>query len=212
MSAITQILMESLQQPLDALADDPLDPRRQGLARAEVYAGERAPERRQRFHRRADDDRLAVAGAALDPADAVPLRDELIARLRGLEDPAGLLTDLENPWLGILVGTIFTALLVLLPQAWQVMQGATLLWRHDWLPAAGLSLEAANSYAQLVGIASTQDAGVQRVNPGNPDMSYLITKLEGPGAAGGQMPPSGPLAQADIDVIRQWITDGTLLR
>lgn len=77
-------------------------------------------------------------------------------------------------------------------------------------PAANLNLEAANSYAQLVGIASTQDAGVQRVNPGNPDMSYLVTKLEGPGAAGGQMPPSGPLPQSEIDVIRQWILDGAV--
>jgi hypothetical protein len=41
-------------------------------------------------------------------------------------------------------------------------------------------------------------------------MSYLITKLEGPGVSGGQMPPSGPMAQADIDVIRQWITDGAI--
>jgi hypothetical protein len=76
--------------------------------------------------------------------------------------------------------------------------------------AANLNLEAASSYANLIGIASTQDAGMQRVNPGNPDMSYLITKLEGPGASGGQMPPSGPLPQADIDVIRQWITDGAI--
>ena len=78
------------------------------------------------------------------------------------------------------------------------------------MPAASLNLEAANSYAQLIGIASTQDGGVQRVNPGNPDLSYLITKLEGPGAAGQQMPPSGALPQADIDVIRQWITDGAV--
>jgi hypothetical protein len=76
--------------------------------------------------------------------------------------------------------------------------------------AANLNLEAASSYANLVAIASTQDAGVQRVNPGNPDMSYLITKLEGPGASGGQMPPNGPLPQAEIDVIRQWITDGAI--
>ena len=62
----------------------------------------------------------------------------------------------------------------------------------------------------LVGIASTQDAGTQRVNPGNPNASYLIQKLEGPGAAGGQMPPTGPLPQADIDVIRQWIMDGAI--
>jgi len=78
------------------------------------------------------------------------------------------------------------------------------------LPAAGLNLEAANSFTQMIGIASTQDAGVQRVNPGNPNASYLITKLEGPGASGGVMPPVGALAQVDIDTIRQWITDGAI--
>ena len=51
---------------------------------------------------------------------------------------------------------------------------------------------------------------MQRVNPGNPNLSYLITKLEGPGASGGQMPPSGPLPAADIAVIRQWISDGAI--
>lgn len=76
-------------------------------------------------------------------------------------------------------------------------------------PQAGLNLEAANSYMQLVGMASSQDPGIQRVNQGNPNISYLIQKLEGT-AGGGQMPPSGPLPQPDIDVIRQWITDGAL--
>ena len=50
-----------------------------------------------------------------------------------------------------------------------------------------------------------------RVNAGNPDTSYLIQKLEGSAATGQQMPPTGgPLAQAEIDVIRQWIVDGAL--
>lgn len=77
-------------------------------------------------------------------------------------------------------------------------------------PSANLNLESGSSYANLVGINATQDAGVQRVNPGNPDQSYLITKLEGPGAMGGQMPPTSPMPQAEIDVIRQWITDGAI--
>ncbi len=61
----------------------------------------------------------------------------------------------------------------------------------------------------LVGVPSDQDAGVQRVNPGNPDDSYLIQKLEGT-AGGSQMPPNNALPQADIDVIRQWILDGAI--
>jgi hypothetical protein len=77
-------------------------------------------------------------------------------------------------------------------------------------PSAGLNLEAASSYASLVGIPSTQNAGVQLVNPGNPDASYLIDKLEGTAATGNVMPPSGGIAQVDIDMVRQWITDGAI--
>jgi hypothetical protein len=62
----------------------------------------------------------------------------------------------------------------------------------------------------LVGVASSQDPGTQRVNPNNPDISYLIQKLEGPGVTGGQMPPSGALQQSDIVTIRQWISDGAI--
>lgn len=76
----------------------------------------------------------------------------------------------------------------------------------------GLRLDEANSFALLVGTPSTQVPGLLRVNPGNPDLSYLIQKLEGTGAAGGRMPLNGPpfLPQASTDVIRQWITDGAL--
>ena len=73
----------------------------------------------------------------------------------------------------------------------------------------GLRLDVTNSYALLVGVASAEQPALQRVRPGDPDNSYLIQKLEGTAAVGGQMPLGGtPLTQADIDVIRQWITDG----
>lgn len=76
-------------------------------------------------------------------------------------------------------------------------------------PSAALNLENGMSHAMLVSVASTQDAGTVRVNPGFPDTSYLIQKLEGPGASGQQMPANAaPLPQAEINVIRQWITDG----
>jgi hypothetical protein len=74
---------------------------------------------------------------------------------------------------------------------------------------AGLRLDAANSYGLLVGTPSTEVPSVLRVAAGNPNGSYLIQKLEGTAAVGGRMPLNGtPLPQADIDVIRQWITDG----
>lgn len=77
-------------------------------------------------------------------------------------------------------------------------------------PAANLNLDAVNSYAMLVGVESTRAAGTQRVNPTNPNNSYLIQKLEGTAASGGQMPPSGALPQADINTIRQWISAGAI--
>jgi hypothetical protein len=73
----------------------------------------------------------------------------------------------------------------------------------------GLRLDSANSYALLVGVASQEQPAFQRVMAGDPNDSYLIKKLEGTASVGGRMPLGGnPLAQADINVIRQWITDG----
>ena len=76
----------------------------------------------------------------------------------------------------------------------------------------GLQLDAAHSYALLVGVPSVEVPSVLRVKPGDPDNSYLIMKLEGaPGIVGAQMPFGGPyLPQSTIDVIRQWIIDGAL--
>lgn len=76
----------------------------------------------------------------------------------------------------------------------------------------GLNLSEGFSYALLVDIASNEVPGILRVEPGNPDNSYLIQKVEGTAAAGGRMPLNGPpyLPQSTIDVMRQWITDGAL--
>ena len=73
----------------------------------------------------------------------------------------------------------------------------------------GLRLDEANSYGLLVGVPSAEVPSILRVQPGEPDASYLVHKLEGTAAVGGRMPLNAtPLPQADIDVIRQWITEG----
>jgi hypothetical protein len=73
----------------------------------------------------------------------------------------------------------------------------------------GLRLDAASSYASLVGVPSSQVPTLLRVEPGNPDRSYLIQKLEGRAAVGDRMPLGQPaLPDATIAVIRQWIVDG----
>ena len=64
----------------------------------------------------------------------------------------------------------------------------------------GLRLEDAVSYAMLVNVASSEDPGVLRVAPGNPDASYLVQKIEGTASVGAQMPlNAAPLPQATID-------------
>ena len=75
---------------------------------------------------------------------------------------------------------------------------------------SGLNLSTADdSFAALVGVDSIQVPSLSRVAAGDPDNSYLVQKLEGTAAVGGQMPLGGtPLDAATIDDIRQWIADG----
>lgn len=75
----------------------------------------------------------------------------------------------------------------------------------------GLRLDANSSFSNLVGVASEEDSAVLRVDPGNPEQSYLVKKLEGTASVGGRMPLDAPaLPQPTIDIVRQWITDGAL--
>ena len=63
----------------------------------------------------------------------------------------------------------------------------------------GLRLDESSSYALLVGVESTQNGAFLRVEPGNPNDSWLIRKLEGTANVGGQMPLGGsPLSQATM--------------
>lgn len=74
----------------------------------------------------------------------------------------------------------------------------------------GMDLSEGMAWSNTVGVPNTEVAGLDRVKAGDPDLSYLIWKLEGnPGIAGDRMPLGGPyLSQAEIDVIRRWILDG----
>ena len=74
----------------------------------------------------------------------------------------------------------------------------------------GLRLDVINSFTNLVGVKSREDSSFLRVDAGNPDLSYLIQKLEGTAAFGGRMPAGSPnpLDPAVIADIRQWIADG----
>jgi hypothetical protein len=72
------------------------------------------------------------------------------------------------------------------------------------------------SHDQLVGAtpsnAAAQQVGLLRVDPGHPDNSFLIVKLEGPLPIEGSQMPMGktPLTAAQIQLIRDWIAQGAL--
>lgn len=77
-------------------------------------------------------------------------------------------------------------------------------------PQAGLRLSSGASFTHLVAVRSTEVPTLLRVNPGKPEESYLLQKIEQANPrVGGQMPLGGPpLAAEQIDTIRQWILSG----
>jgi len=75
--------------------------------------------------------------------------------------------------------------------------------------SVGLRLDAAHSYGSLIARKSSQYPQYFLVDPGNPDDSYLIRKLEGKGVVGAQMPIyAASLSPATIQSIRVWIANG----
>ncbi len=79
-------------------------------------------------------------------------------------------------------------------------------------PAAGLNLKSGSAFANLVGVASSNSPGATRVIAGNANGSYIVQKLEGAaGIVGERMPRSNaPLSEAQIKMVRDWITAGAL--
>jgi hypothetical protein len=86
---------------------------------------------------------------------------------------------------------------------------------HDSALASGdLVLEDGSSYTELVrvepDIDTAREAGLLRVDPGDPDNSLLLIKVEGPPPdLGSRMPLAGePLTEREIALIRAWIEAG----
>jgi hypothetical protein len=82
-------------------------------------------------------------------------------------------------------------------------------------PSNGISLEAGRSYDALVGKEpqniEAASRGLLLVDPGDPDNSFLVVKVEGPGSPtlGSRMPLFPPnLTPTQIQLIRDWIAAG----
>lgn len=83
---------------------------------------------------------------------------------------------------------------------------------HGDFPQFGLDLRPSSAWGSLVDVPSAE-APLDRVEPGDSALSYLVHKLEGTqasvGGSGDPMPFGGPpLPPAEIQLIRSWIDQG----
>ena len=80
--------------------------------------------------------------------------------------------------------------------------------------AGGMVLgdDAATAFAAIVGVPSNDVPGMARIEPGDPENSYLFRKVEDThidaGGEGNKMPPGGQLDASEIDTIKLWIEGG----
>jgi len=81
------------------------------------------------------------------------------------------------------------------------------------MPKEGLDLRQAASYADLVGVTSSQcNDGRLLVDPGAPESSYLLQKMLGVELCSGTLMPkaNSPWPEADLATISAWICAGAL--
>jgi hypothetical protein len=78
------------------------------------------------------------------------------------------------------------------------------------MPQEGLDLTAAKSYEALVGVAATQcNDGRKLVEPGKPEQSYVVDKIQNVDLCfGTRMPKLASLGDAQIETIVNWICAG----
>lgn len=83
-------------------------------------------------------------------------------------------------------------------------------------PAGGLDLSSAEaSYAALIDVPVVNSVALQNgwvlVKPGDPDLSFLVRKIELPGLGeGAPMPMTTKLHPYYEKLVRDWITEGAM--
>ncbi len=80
-------------------------------------------------------------------------------------------------------------------------------------PAMGQNLSEGVAYANIVGVPSREVPALNRIEPDEPDGSYLIHKIQDTqasvGGFGGRMPlGGGALSDDEIAAIRAWVAQG----
>lgn len=82
-------------------------------------------------------------------------------------------------------------------------------------PQLGQNLSQGQAFSNIVNVPAVEVPGLMRVRPNLPDSSYLVHKIQGTqgtvGGSGARMPLTGCcLDQAQIDIIRTWISQGAV--
>ena len=76
-------------------------------------------------------------------------------------------------------------------------------------PQAGLDLSPTASYASIVRVASAQRSELSRVEPSDPERSYLVLKLRGgTSIIGSRMPLTGSVTDAQVQLVVDWVLRG----
>jgi len=74
---------------------------------------------------------------------------------------------------------------------------------------AGMDLTPSAAYAAVVGVASAQRPDLARVEPGDPERSYLVKKLRGdPDVVGSPMPLTGTVSDDARRLVVDWVRRG----
>jgi len=81
---------------------------------------------------------------------------------------------------------------------------------HGAAMSGNMDLREGAAYDMIVNVASAEVPSMDRIEPFDPDASYLVCKLQAcPSMIGQQMPLiGGPLDPAIIAVIRDWVLQG----
>jgi hypothetical protein len=76
-------------------------------------------------------------------------------------------------------------------------------------PTAGMNLSAGVSYGNIVGVTSTERGDLHRIEPGDPDRSYMVKKIRGdPDIVGSQMPLVGSITTGQRQLVIDWVRRG----
>ncbi len=77
-------------------------------------------------------------------------------------------------------------------------------------PAQGMNLSDGMAYSNIVDVPSNQQSSLDRIEPDDPDESYLYLKVTGDSSISGSRMPlgGGALSQDLLDLLRDWIERG----